>query len=187
MPEYVDFYGEWLLLPKGEFSVLAMVAEQGGSYTGNYADMCRYLNVTPQSRNRSQLQAAIESLTSKRLLTCESRGRTQYLRIIPKETEVKLPRPWVQSVVRHDYSSEPVAFAHVLKVFIWITLHSEEIVTNDMIATDLGISVSTVCSAKNVQQYEYENITKRKVSEKWGDSFRTLGQELAASAIWSDI
>ena len=29
MTEYVVFYSEWLPLPKAEFNVLAMVAEQG--------------------------------------------------------------------------------------------------------------------------------------------------------------
>lgn len=187
MTEYVVFYDEWLPLPKAEFNVLAMVAEQGGTYAGNYSDMCRYLTVTPQTRNREQLRSVIENLTSKGFLTCESRGRTHHLKVIPRETEVRLPRLWVQSVIRHDYSSEKVAFAQVLKVFVWIMQNRMDVVTNAMIAEELGISESTVCAAKNVLQYEYENITKRKVSEKWGRSFRSIGQELAASVWWTDI
>ena len=94
----------------------------------------------------------------------------------------------MQSVVRHDYSSEDVAFAPVLKLFLWIAQNELEIVTNDMIAADLGVSVSTVVSAKNVLEREYENITKRKISEKVGENtYRSLGQELAASAWWDDI
>ena len=187
MFETVVFYDEWLPLPKAEFNVLAMVAEQGGTYSGNLSDMCRYLTVTPQSRNREPLRSAIESLTSKGFLTCDTRGRTHHLKVIPKESEVMLPRLWVQSVIRHDYSSEKVAFAQVLKVFMWITQNRMNVVTNAMIAVELGISESTVCAAKNVLQYEYENITKRKVSAKWGDGFRSIGQELAASAIWTEI
>ena len=187
MIEYVAFYEEWLPLPKAEFNVLAMVAEQGGTYAGNLSDMCRYLNVTPQSRNREPLRSAIESLTSKGFLSCDTRGRTHYLKVIPKDTEVKIPKVWVQSVIRHDYSSENVAFAPVLKVFLWIVQNRMEVVTNAMIAAELGISESTVCSAKNVLQYEYENISRRKISEKRGDFFCTLGQELAASAFWKDI
>ena len=185
--EKIIFYSEWLPLPKAEFNVLAMVAEQGGSYSGNYSEMCRYLNVTPQTRNREQIQAAIESLTSKGFLSCDTRGRTHHLKVLPKEAEVKLPRAWVQSVIQHNYSSEKVAFTQVLKVFLWIVQNRMDIVTNAMIAEELGISESTICSAKNVLQYEYENITKRKVSEKWGDGFRSVGQELAASAWWTEI
>ena len=186
--EKVTFYREWLPLPKAEFNVLTMIAEQGGTFSGNYADIMRYLNVTPQSRNRKPIQAAIESLTSKGFITWDSRGRTQHLKVIPKATEIELPRVWVQSVVRHDYSSEDVAFAPVLKLFLWIAQNELEIVTNDMIAADLGVSVSTVVSAKNVLEREYENITKRKISEKVGENtYRSLGQELAASAWWDDI
>lgn len=187
MMEKVVFYDEWLPLPKAEFNILAMIAEQGGSYSGNYSDMCRYLNVTPQQKNRKTLQAAIESLTSKGFITCESSGRTHHLKIIPKATPVNLPYLWVHSVIQHDYSSESVAFAQVLKVFLWIAQNKMPVVTNSMIAENLGISESTVVNAKNVLQNEYENITKRKVSVKWGDTFRSLGQELTASAWWIEI
>lgn len=185
--EKVTFYREWLPLPKAEFNVLTMLAEQGGSFSGNYADIMRYLNVTPQDRNRKPIQAAIESLVSKGFITWDSRGRTQNLKVIPKATEIELPRQWVRSVINHDYSSESVAFAQVLKVFMWIVQNKEPVVTNKQIANRLNISESTVCSAKNVLQYEYENITKRKVSEKWGDDFISLGQELAASAFWKEL
>ena len=182
------FYKEWLPLPKAEFNVLAMIAEQGGSFTGNYSDMCRYLGVTPQNSNRTTQKTAIESLVSQGFISCESNGRTHHLTVIPKATEIRLPRLWVQSVIQHDYSSEAVAFAPVLKVFIWIVHNDLSVVTNGMIAEDLNVSVSTVVSAKNVLEREYENITKRKISEKIGnDIFRNLGQELAAGAWWTEI
>ena len=60
--EKVTFYREWLSLPKAEFNVLTLIAEQGGTFTGNWSDMCRYINLTPQNRNRKVLQAAVESL-----------------------------------------------------------------------------------------------------------------------------
>ena len=185
--EKTVFYKEWLPLPKAEFNILAMLAEQGGSFSGTYADMMRYLNITPQSRNRKSLQAAIESLTSKGFITKETSGRTQTLKVIPKATGITLPRLWVQSVMKHDYSSESVAAAQVLKVFLWIAQNNQNIVTNNMIADALGVSVSTVVSAKNVLEREYENITKRKVSEKCGDVFRSIGQELAAGAWWNEL
>lgn len=187
MVESVVFYDEWLPLPKAEFNVLAMVAEQGGAYAGNYSDMCRYLSVTPQSRNREPLRSAIESLTSKGFLSCDTRGRTHHLKVIPKGKEVILPKLWVQSVIHHDYTSERVAFAQVLKVFLWIMQNRIKIVTNAMIAAELGISESTVVSAKNVLYTEYENIYKKKVSQKWGDGFRSLGQELETSTFWTEI
>ena len=186
--EKVTFYREWLPLPKAEFNVLTMIAEQGGTFTGNWSDMCRYINLTPQDRNRKVLQAAVESLAPKGFITRDSRGRTQILKVIPKATEIELPRPWVQSVIHHDYSSESVAFAQILKVCAWIAWNEMPIITNDMIAADLSISTSTVVSAKNVLEREYENITKKRISEKVGENFfRNLGQELRMNAWWTDI
>ena len=187
MTEDIMFYKEWLPLPKAEFNILTMLAEQGGTFSGNYTDMCRYLTVTPQSRNRQRLQTAVESLTSKGFITKETSGRKQTLKVIPKATGITLPRLWVQSVMKHNYSSEAVAAAQVLKVFLWIAQNNQNIVTNNMIADALGVSVSTVVSAKNVLEREYENITKRKVSEKCGDVFRSIGQELAAGAWWNEL
>ena len=186
--ERAIFYWEWLPLPKAEFNILAMLAEQGGSFSGNYSDMMRYLGVTRQNNNRQTLRAAVESLAAAGFITHRSQGRTQILKILPKATEIPLPRAWVQSVIRHDYSSESVAFAQVLKVFAWIAGNKMEIVTNDMIASDLNISASTVVSAKNVLNREYENITKKRISEKLsGTTFRNLGQELRANAWWTEI
>ena len=186
--ERAIFYWEWLPLSKAEFNILAMLAEQGGSFSGNYSDICRYLGVTPQNRNRQTLRAAVESLAAAGFITHESRGRTQTLKVVPKATEIQLPRLWVQSVIRHDYTGESVAFAQVLKVFAWIAGNKMEIVTNDMIASDLNISASTVVSAKNVLNREYENITKKRISEKLsGTTFRNLGQELRANAWWTEI
>ena len=186
--ERAIFYWEWLPLPKAEFNILAMLAEQGGSFSGNYSDICRYLGVTPQNNNRQTLRAAVESLAAAGFISHESRGRTQILKVLPKATEIPLPRAWVQSVIRHDYTGESVAFAQVLKVFAWIAGNKMEIVTNDMIASDLNISASTVVSAKNVLNREYENITKKRISEKLsGTTFRNLGQELRANAWWTEI
>lgn len=188
MNEQSLFYREWLPLPKAEFNVLAMLAAEGGSFSGNYSQMCEYLGVTPQNRNRQSLRAAIESLTSKGFIAHESRGHTQVLTVIPKATEITLPRSWVQSVIKHRYSSESVAFAQILKVCAWIAWNETPVITNDMIATDLNISTSTVVSAKNVLEREYENITKKRISEKMGENFfRNLGQELRMNAWWTDI
>ena len=81
-----------------------------------------------------------------------------------------------------------MAFAQVLKVFAWIVHNKKDIVTNADIATALNTSTSTVVSAKNVLEREYENIYKRRISEKVGENFFVnLGQELHASAWWTEL
>lgn len=127
--EEAIFYREWIPLPKAEFNILSMLAEQGGSFSGNYADMMRYLGVTVQNRNRQALRAAIESLTTSGYITHESSGRTHTLTVLPKATEIPLPADWVRSVLRHDYKTENVAAAQVLKVFLWVAENEIEITT----------------------------------------------------------
>ena len=186
--EQAIFYREWLPLPKAEFNILAMLAEQGGSFSGNYSNMMDYFHVTQQQHNRQAIRSAIEALAAAGFITHESQGRTQTLKVVPKATEIPLPRLWVQSVIRHDYTGQSVAFAQVLKVFAWIVWNKAAVVTNDLIAADLNVSASTVVSAKNVLKREYENVRQRNVSEKLGENFfRNLGQELAANAWWNEI
>lgn len=181
----ISFYREWLPLPKAEFQILTMIAMQNGEYRGNCADICRSLGVTIQDKNKKKYQDIITSLTNQGFIQTDKCGRTYKLKIIPKATEVTLPRLWVQSVLQRDYSSESVAPVQVVKVFLWIADSKLEVVTNQIIADELRISISTVVSAKNVLEREYEIITKRKVSEKLGDNFfRTLGQKLQAAAWW---
>lgn len=181
----ISFYREWLPLPKAEFLILTMIAMQNGIFRGNCADICRYLGVTVQNKNRKKCQDTITTLTKQGFIQSDKRGQTYTLKIIPKATEVTLPRLWVQSVLQRDYSSASVAPVQVLKVFLWVANNKLEVVTNRNIADELRISISTVVSAKNVLERDYEIITKRKVSEKLGDDFfRTLGQELQAAAWW---
>ena len=186
--EHITFYAEWLSLPKAEFNILTMLVEQGGAFRGNLSDLCRYFNVTPQQKNRTPLRSAIKSLTSTGFISSELNGRTYHLKLIPQEEEIRALKPLVQSILRHDYSGETVAAAPVIKVLLWTIRNEKPVVTNAEIAADLGISESTVVSAKNVLQIEYETLTRKKVSAKLGENFfKTLGQALAASAWYTDL
>ena len=77
--EEITFYWEWLSLPKDQFRLLAMIAASGGRFDGNLTDMCNYLSVTPQSKNREKIKAALEDLTSAGLIEWEQSGRTHHL------------------------------------------------------------------------------------------------------------
>ncbi len=187
--EEITFYSEWLPLPKEQFRLLAMIAANGGEFVGNYTDICNYLSVTPQSRNKTRIKLSIEALINGEYITCRNNGRTQHLKVIPKAKENILPLKLAQSIINHDYSKEAqVAWEQVLKLYIWILQNNLDIVTNKVIAAALSTSESTVCSAKNVLVNEYETITKKRISDKLGENwFRTLGQELRACAWWKDI
>ncbi len=180
------FYKEWLRLPKDQFNILAMIAASGGEFIGNLTDICNYLSVTPQSRNRNRIRQALNCLDSGCWINCKSEGRTQILSVHPKATDISLPLEWVDLVIKHKYS-EGVAWANVLKLYVWIVYNNGCISTNREIAAELGISESTVCSAKNVLEKEFAIITKKNISEKIHDAtFRTLGQIIEPLAWWNN-
>ena len=185
--ETAVFYLEWLALDKSLFRILAMLADVG-QFRGNLSDLCRYFSLNPQTKTRESLRNAIEELAATGFITCEHSGNTYILRAVPKANEIEIPKEWLHRLKDHDYSSESVAWEQVLKVHLWIMLHSgDPIVKNAAIAADLNISVSTIGSAKNVLQKEYEAITRSYVSKKLGeDHYQRLGQRLTASAWWKE-
>ena len=120
------------------------------------------------------------------MIVSEVKGNTYTLRLIPKEKEISIPRKWLETLRRHEYSGESVSWEAVLKVELWTIEHQEQVTTNNKIADDLGVSVSTVVSAKRVLEREHSAIKRRKVSKKTGEnSFCSIGHELNASAWWS--
>lgn len=185
--ETAVFYLEWLGLDKSLFRILAMLADVG-QFRGNLSDLCRYFSLNPQTKTREGLRNAIEELAATGFITCERSGNTYTLRAVPKATEIEIHKEWLHRLKSHDYSSEPVAWEQVLKVHLWIMLHSgDPVVKNAAIAADLNISVSTIGSAKNVLQKEYEAITRNYVSKKIGENrFMREGQKLVASAWWKE-
>ena len=48
--EKIVFFWEWLRLPKEEFNILMMLADMGGSFSGNLSEMCRYFHVSTDNR-----------------------------------------------------------------------------------------------------------------------------------------
>ncbi len=186
MDERITFYREWLCLEKRQFRILAMLADKG-EYSGNLSTLCDYFSLTHQQHNRNALRSAIEQLAATGFITHTATGQTHRLKAIPKATAITIPRQWLLTLKAHDYTSESVAWEQVLKVLLWICAKHEPVVTNQMIADDLQISVATIGYAKNVLENEYEAIQRKKVSVKIGeDFFKTLGQELAAGAWWKD-
>jgi len=183
--EKIIFYREWLRLDKREFRVLALLADRG-SFQGNLMDMCRYFSLNPQTSIRKRLRNSIQTLQEQGFLSCESKGQNYILQAIPKDKEIEMSQEWFKILLRHEYTSESVSWEAVLKVYLWILDNKEPMITNEQIANDLSLSVSTVCSAKNVLEREYNAIDRETITKKIGeDCFRNLGQEITPMAWWS--
>jgi hypothetical protein len=187
--EKITFFWEWLMLPKEEFNILLMLADRGGSFSGNLSDMCRYFRVDHRnSKNKVSIKNAIENLTLDGFILSQRSGYTYKLQIIPKDEKVELLRKWVDPILQADHFSESVAKAPVIKALIWISQNSySKVVTNDQIVPDLNISVSTFGSAKNVLEKDFHVIMREleQVTLANGEK-RNIGQRLGVPADWSE-
>ena len=182
--QMLTFFAEWLILPKEQFRILVMLADVG-AFRGSLADMCRYFSVDPQTNNNNRLRAAIDELARYNYITVTRTGRTYQMTVIPKETEITMPSEWVLRILRHEYNSEGVAWENVLKVQLWLMQNAKELVTNEDISLDVGISISQVVAAMNVLKNEFQAFRKDYAYWSFGDIFRRKGQIIDMSAWWS--
>ena len=182
--QILTFFAEWLILPKEQFRVSVMIADVG-AFRGSLADMCRYFSVDPQTHNNNRLRAAIDELTRHHYITATRTGRTYQMTVIPKETEITMPAEWVLRILRHEYNSEGVAWENVLKVQLWLMQNAKELVTNEDISLDVGISISQVVAAMNVLKNEFQAFRKDYAYWNFGNTFRRKGQIIDMSAWWS--
>lgn len=181
------FYKEWLQLPPQEFRTLAMIAANGGSYTGTLSDMCKYLNLKPQSKNKAKLKASISSLEQNSYIHSSQNDNKFSLEVIPKETIVKSISGLAASILWHEYASTKVSPANLLRVYIWIVQNYNDLAKNAQICMELNISESTLCAAKNVLKNEYKVLFQKRVSEKVNDSFYIYkGQLFETCAFYHD-
>ena len=182
--QMLTFFAEWLALPKAQFRILVMLADVG-AFRGSLADMCRYFSVDPQTNNRNRLRAAIDELARHDFIKATRAGNTYQMTVIPKETEITMPAEWVLRILRHEYNSEGVAWENVLKVQLWLMQNAKELVTNEDISLDVGISISQVVAAMNVLKNEFQAFRKDYAYWKFGNTLRRKGQIIDMSAWWS--
>lgn len=152
----VVFYRDWLALDKGCFRLLVMLAENG-SFSENLSDMCRYFQIDPQDKSRKKLRASIQELEDGGWIEAEQTGRTFHLKTVPRGKEIHLPREWLEKIVRRDYSAAAVAWEVVLKVLLWlIDCGGDTVITDRMVAEEIGVSPSTISAAKKVLREDFE-------------------------------
>ena len=189
MDSKVCFYREWLTLPKNDFCILAMLAEQGGSFKGSLADMCRLLNVTPgQSKTNTKLKASMETLTEDGYITCQKQGNTYTLALIPKETEINVFRKWVDDVIYvKGFENESVAWEPVLKMLIWVYgQNGMAYHTAKEIGAELGVSGDVVGAAYKVLDKQFHSIGRAPEKYKtFNGETHTKGQYFIGALPWS--
>lgn len=186
--ERLIFYREWFSLPKGEFRILAMLADKG-TFRGTLSDLCRYFSVSLQTQNRNTIREQINSLEKKDFITVQRERRSYTLTAVPKGKRIEIAREHYQRIRKRSRIPEgqSVAWECVLKVYLWALENNyDSIITNHMIQNDLNLSPGVICAAKNVLDGEFEAIHRRKVSRlMWNGEIHTKGQNLGASSFWN--
>ena len=189
MDNKVCFYREWLILPKQDFRILAMLAEKGGSFTGSLADVCRCLNITPgQSKTNAKLKASIETLTTDGYISSQKQGNTYTLALVPKGTEINVFRKWVEDVIYvKGFECESVAWEQVLKMLIWVYgQDGMAYYTAKEIGGELGVSGDVVGSAYKVLDKQFSSIAREPETYKtFNGESRTAGQYFIGALPWS--
>lgn len=189
MDSKVCFYREWLPLPKQDFCILAMLAEQGGSFKGSLAAMCRILNVAPgQNKTNARLKASIEALSANGYISCQKKGNTYTLALLPKETEIEVFRKWVEDVIYvKGFDGDSVAWEQVLKMLIWVYgQDGMAYYTAREIGEELGVSGDVVGSAYKVLDRQFRSIAREPENYKtFNGEPRTKGQYFIGALPWS--
>ena len=182
----MTFYREWLALDKNEFRILAMLADKK-QFRGTLTDLCRHFGLDPQTKQINKLKDSIQSLSAAGLIEYSNSGRTHYLKPIPTDNKIQIPRRWAKPIMKAKGFSESVAWEQVLKVYVWICDNRNPEVTNAMIAADLNISVDTIGLAKNVLERDFQAIWREIIKNTLPDgSKRNVGQMLSAKMWWSE-
>ena len=186
MKRMMNFYREWLALDKGEFRIMALLADKK-QYTGYLSGICRYFGTSSQTKQINKLKDNIHTLVNLGWVEYSNSGRAIHIKPIPTENRIEVPRRWVKPIMKSNSFSESVAWEQVLKVYVWIYGNHRPEVTNDEIANDLNISVDTIGLAKNVLENDFNAIFRSivKVTDDNGQR-RNVGQILSAKIWWSE-
>lgn len=189
MDTKICFYREWLSLPKNDFCILAMLAEQGGSFKGSLADMCRILNVAPgQTKTNARLKASIETLSANGYISHQKQGNTYTLALVPKGTEINVFRKWVEDVIYvKGFENVSVAWEQVLKMLIWVYgQDGMAFYPAREIGEELGVSEDVVGAAYKVLDKQFGSIAREPEKYKnFNGEFRTKGQYFIGALPWS--
>lgn len=177
----LTFYLEWIELDKKEFRILAMLSDKG-TFEGTLADICRYLGLSIQQRNRVKITESINKLADRRFIRSQTQGRQLHLSVIPQITKIHVPRDAYERIQTHNYSSRSVSWEATLKVLLWLTNRRGVLHTDRDIAEAINMSVDAVSDAKHVLEAEIKNIYREVSRANVDGIWYRIGQRIDVNA-----
>ena len=184
------FEKEWLKLEKYNFKLLTLVAvlaQNHLAYRGTVAEMCEYLGVDNQTKNRRAITTAIEQLEKKGMVKTILDGKVYTITLSVKAEKKKdvivIQKKWIEMV---QGLTTGVTWDNVLRVWLYLIANEEEIITSKKIAADLGMKKSMVDRIKIVLVNDLQAIKCRDRSKKISEgNFKKLRQTIDTFA-WID-
>ena len=184
------FEKEWLKLEKYNFKLLTLVAvlaQNHLAYRGTVAEMCEYLGVDNQTKNRRAITTAIEQLEKKGMIKTILDGKVYTITLSVKAEKKKdvivIQKKWIEMV---QGLKGGVSWDNVLRVWLYLIANEEEIITSKKIAADLGMKKSMVDRIKIILVNDLQAIKCRDRSKKISEgNFKKLGQTIDTFA-WID-
>ena len=185
------FEKEWLKLEKYNFKLLTLVAvlaQNHLAYRGTVAEMCDYLGIDNQTKNRRAITTAIAQLEEKGMVKTILDNNKVYTITLSVKAEKKkdvivIQKKWIEMV---QGLTTGVTWDNVLRVWLYLIANEEEIITSKKIATDLGMSKSMVDRIKIILVSDLKAIKCRNRAKKISEgNFQKLGQTIDTFA-WID-
>ena len=184
------FEKEWLKLEKYNFKLLTLVAvlaQNHLAYRGTVAEMCEYLGVDNQTKNRRAITTAIEQLEKKGMVKIILDGKVYTITLSVKAEKKKdvivIQKKWIEMV---QGLTTGVTWDNVLRVWLYLIANEEEIITSKKIAADLGMTKRMVDRIKVVLVNDLQAIKCKNRSKKISEgNFKKLGQTIDTFA-WID-
>ena len=184
------FEKEWLKLEKYNFKLLTLVAvlaQNHLAYRGTVAEMCEYLGVDNQTKNRRAITTAIEQLEKKGMVKTILDGKVYTITLSVKAEKKKdvivIQKKWIEMV---QGLKGGVSWENVLRVWLYLIANEEEIITSKKIAADLGMTKRMVDRIKVVLVNDLQAIKCQNRSKKISEgNFKSLGQTIDTFA-WID-
>ena len=186
------FEKEWLKLEKYNFKLLTLVAvlaQNHLAYRGTVAEMCDYLGINNQTKNRKAITTAIAHLEEKGMVKTILDNNKVYTITLSVKAEKKkdvivIQKKWIEMV--QGLKSRGVSWDNVLRVWLYLIANEEEIITSKKIAADLGMSKSMVDRIKIILVSDLKAIKCRNRAKKISEgNFQKLGQTIDTFA-WID-
>ena len=185
------FEKEWLKLEKYNFKLLTLVAvlaQNHLAYRGTVAEMCDYLGIDNQTKNRRAITTAITQLEEKGMVKTILDNNKVYTITLSVKAEKKkdvivIQKKWIEMV---QGLTTGVTWDNVLRVWLYLIANEEEIITSKKIAADLGMNKSMVDRIKIVLVSDLKAIKCQNRAKKISEgNFQKLGQTIDTFA-WID-